>query len=142
MKLSELMNVIYQSAEDGLADTVEPRLELAVVDCDRILVIDEKNKLLYMIDERLEEVLVQTKATMLILDLIQAHLDGDMDVNRVNEARDMTKKLGILAGKYQCAIVVIGNMNKASTIVHGYLKHGYNKVTAEALARKFFRYES
>ena len=32
MKLSEPMNVIYQSAEDGLADTVKPRLELAGAD--------------------------------------------------------------------------------------------------------------
>ena len=28
------------------------------------------------------------------------------------------------------------------TIVQGYLKKGYNKTMAEALAREFFRYES
>ncbi len=32
MKLSEPMNIIYQTAEDGLADTVKPRLELAGAD--------------------------------------------------------------------------------------------------------------
>ena len=37
-----------------------------------------------------------------------------MDMNRANEARDMTKKLGALAEKYQCAIVLIGHMNKAA----------------------------
>ena len=37
-----------------------------------------------------------------------------MDMNRANEARDMTKKLGALAEKYQCAILLIGHMNKAS----------------------------
>ena len=35
-------------------------------------------------------------------------------MNRANEARDMTKKLGALAEKYQCAIVLIGHMNKAA----------------------------
>ena len=35
-------------------------------------------------------------------------------MNRANEARDMTKKLGALAEKYQCAILLIGHMNKAS----------------------------
>ena len=35
-------------------------------------------------------------------------------MNRANEARDMTKKLGTLAEKYQCAILLIGHMNKAS----------------------------
>lgn len=39
---------------------------------------------------------------------------GGMDMNRSNEARDMTKKLGALAEKYQCAILLIGHMNKAS----------------------------
>ena len=114
MKLSEAMNVIYQSAEDGLADTVKPRLELAGADCERILVIDEKEKSLSMADERLEKAIVQTKARMLILDPIQAYLGGSMDMNRANEARDMTKKLGALAEKYQCAIVLIGHMNKAA----------------------------
>ena len=114
MKLSEPMNVIYQSAEDGLADTVKPRLELAGADCERILVIDEKEKSLSMVDERLEKAIVQTKARMLILDPIQAYLCGGMDMNRANEARDMTKKLGALAEKYQCAIVLIGHMNKAA----------------------------
>ena len=114
MKLSEPVNVIYQSAEDGLADTVKPRLELAGADCERILVIDEKEKSLSMVDERLERAIVQTKARMLILDPIQAYLGGGMDMNRANEARDMTKKLGALAEKYQCAIVLIGHMNKAA----------------------------
>ena len=114
MKLSEPVNVIYQSAEDGLADTVKPRLELAGADCERILVIDEKEKSLSMVDERLEKAIVQTKARMLILDPIQAYLGGGMDMNRANEARDMTKKLGALAEKYQCAIVLIGHMNKTA----------------------------
>ncbi len=114
MKLSEPVNVIYQSAEDGLADTVKPRLELAGADCERILVIDEKEKSLSMVDERLEKAIVQTKARMLILDPIQAYLGGGMNMNRANEARDMTKKLGALAEKYQCAIVLIGHMNKAA----------------------------
>ena len=114
MKLSEPVNVIYQSAEDGLADTVKARLELAGADCERILVIDEKEKSLSMVDERLEKAIVQTKARMLILDPIQAYLGGGMDMNRANEARDMTKKLGALAEKYQCAIVLIGHMNKTA----------------------------
>ncbi|MDD4371129.1 MAG: AAA family ATPase [Anaerostipes sp.] len=114
MKLSEPMNIIYQTAEDGLADTVKPRLELAGADCERIAVIDESEKSLSMIDERLEEAIVRTKARLLILDPIQAYLGGGMDMNRANEARDMTKKLGLLAEKYQCAIVLIGHMNKAA----------------------------
>lgn len=114
MRLTEPMNIIYQTAEDGLADTVKPRLEKAGADCERIVVIDENDKFLSMADERLEEAIIQTGARMLILDPIQAYLGGGMDMNRANEARDMTKRLGALAEKYKCAIILIGHMNKAS----------------------------
>ena len=79
MKPTEPLNVIYQSAEDGLADTIKPRLEQAGADCENILVIDESMKSLSMIDERLEEAVIRTKAKLLILDPIQAYLGGGMD---------------------------------------------------------------
>jgi len=114
MEVTEPIKVIYQTAEDGLADTVKPRLENAGAECENILVIDESDKLLSMVDERLEEALEKTHAKMLILDPIQAYLGSGMDMNRANEARDMTKRLGALAEKYKCAIVLIGHMNKAA----------------------------
>lgn len=114
MQIAEPINIIYQTAEDGLADTVKPRLELAGADCEKIMVIDESDKSLSMIDERLEEAIVKTGARLLILDPIQAYLGGGMYMNRANEARDMTKKLGALAEKTKCAIILIGHMNKAA----------------------------
>lgn len=48
-------DIIYQTAEDGLADTVKPRLEAADADCEKIMVIDESEKSLSMVDERLEQ---------------------------------------------------------------------------------------
>ena len=35
MKMEGATNIIYQTAEDGLADTVKPRLEIAGADCER-----------------------------------------------------------------------------------------------------------
>lgn len=112
MSGSEPMRIIYQTAEDGLADTVKPRLEMSGADCEKILVIDESDKSLSMIDERLEEAILTTGARLLILDPIQAYLGNGMDMNRANEAREMTKRLGALAEKTKCAIVLIGHMNK------------------------------
>lgn len=40
------VNVIFQTAEDGLADTIKPRLMAAGADCARVLVIDENQKAL------------------------------------------------------------------------------------------------
>ena len=57
----EPMTVIYQTAEDGLADTIKPRLVAAGADCARSMVIDETNKELTLIDERLEEAIKETE---------------------------------------------------------------------------------
>lgn len=37
----ESVKIIYQTAEDGLEDTIKPRLEAAEADCTQIKVIDE-----------------------------------------------------------------------------------------------------
>ena len=55
MNITEPVNVIYQTAEAGLADTVKPRLEAANADCSRISIIDESDKSVSMTDDRIEE---------------------------------------------------------------------------------------
>lgn len=49
-----------------------------------------------------------------------------------------------LSGELQAYCDIEADMVKGmfGTIVQGYLKQGYNKAMAEALAREFFRYES
>lgn len=112
MKPEQPLHIIYQTAEDGLADTVKPRLEKAQADCNNIFVIDEMDVSLSMLDERIEQAILQEKAKLMILDPIQAYLGAKMDMNRANEARDMTKHLGQVAERTGCAIVLIGHMNK------------------------------
>ena len=41
METIEPFNIIYQTAEDGLGDTVKPRLMEADADLERVLVIDD-----------------------------------------------------------------------------------------------------
>ena len=112
MKLEQPLHIIYQTAEDGLADTVKPRLEKAQADCNNIFVIDETDVSRSMLDERIEQAILKEKAKLMILDPIQAYLGAKMDMNRANEARDMTKHLGQVAERTGCAIVLIGHMNK------------------------------
>ena len=112
MKPEQPLHIIYQTAEDGLADTVKPRLEKAQADCNNIFVIDETDVSLSMLDERIEQAILKEKAKLMILDPIQAYLGAKMDMNRANEARDMTKHLGQVAERTGCAIVLIGHMNK------------------------------
>lgn len=95
MKLTEPLNVIYQSAEDGLADTVKPRLEAAGANCENISAIDESIKSLSMIDERLEEAVIRTKAKLLILDPIQAYLGGGIapKANKLEQAKRLLREV-------------------------------------------------
>ena len=48
----EPVNVIYQTAEDGLGDTIKPRLLSAGADCSRVMVIDDNDQALTMMDEQ------------------------------------------------------------------------------------------
>ena len=64
-------NVIYQTAEDGLEDTVKPRLIEADADQDRIINIREDKKSLHLLDSRIEKAIVQCGARLLILDPLQ-----------------------------------------------------------------------
>lgn len=112
MNPEQPLHIIYQTAEDGLADTVKPRLEKAQADCNNIFVIDETDVSLSMLDERIEQAILKEKAKLMILDPIQAYLGAKMDMNRANEARDMTKHLGQVAERTGCAIALIGHMNK------------------------------
>ena len=79
-----------------------------------IRVIDETEKELSMTDERLEQAIVETNAKLIILDPIQAYIGATVDMHRANEIRPVLKKLGMIAEKYQCAVILIGHMNKAS----------------------------
>ena len=133
MQVSEPMNIIYQTAEDGLADTVKPRLEAADADCEKIMVIDESEKSLSMVDERLEQAIIQTNARLLILDPIQAYLGADVDMHRANEIRPVLKQLGNIAEEYGCAIILIGHMNKASSSKSTY--RGLGSIDFQATAR-------
>ncbi len=67
------VNVLYQTAEDGLGDTIKPRLNAAGADCSRVLVIDDKEKALTMMDSRLEEAIIETGARLVVLDPIQGY---------------------------------------------------------------------
>ena len=68
------IQVIYQTAEDGLGDTVKPRLIEAAADLDRVLVIDEAKRELTLSDERIEKAITQNGARLIILDPIQAYM--------------------------------------------------------------------
>ena len=129
----EPVNVIYQTAEDGLGDTIKPRLLSAGADCSRVMVIDDNDQALTMMDARLEEAIIQTKARLVVLDPIQGFLGADVDMHRANEIRPLMKRVALLAEKYHCAIILIGHMNKNSNGKSSY--RGLGSIDFQAAAR-------
>jgi len=127
------INVIYQSAEDGLADTIKPRLEQAGADCSRVLVIDEADKELTLCDERLEQAVQETGARLIVLDPLQAYLGCDVDMYRANEVRPVIKRLCSMADRTGCAVILIGHMNKAQGLKASY--RGLGSIDFRAAAR-------
>lgn len=110
-KKIEQGTVIYQNNEDGKEDTIVPRMKACGADLSKVAYIDETEDMLSMGDERIEQVLDETKARLIILDPIQAYL-GDTDMNRASEIRPVFRRLAAIAQKRNCAVVLIGHMSK------------------------------
>jgi hypothetical protein len=104
-------SVIFQTAEDGLADTIKPRLEQIGADCSRVHVIDEGERALSLSDERIEHAIIKMGATMFVLDPLQGYLGG-ADMHSANGIRPMMKHLAGVAERTGCACVLIGHLNK------------------------------
>ena len=64
--------VLYQCAEDDIADTIKPRLMAAGADCSMVAFIQDDDRPLTLDDERIERAIVDTKARLLVLDPFQA----------------------------------------------------------------------
>ncbi len=127
------IHVIYQTAEDGLGDTIKPRLLAAGADCSKVMVIDDREHQLTMLDARLEEAIEKTEAKLVVLDPIQGFLGAEIDMHRANEIRPIMKKVSDIAEKYHCAIILIGHMNKNSGVKTSY--RGLGSIDFQAAAR-------
>ena len=132
-KKVEPSTVVYQNSEDGIEDTICPRLKMYGADLNKVAYIDETDMSLAMDDARLDQVLAETGARVLILDPIQAYFKENTDMNRASGIRPVMNKLGKLAQKYNCAIILIGHLSKAKGMNELY--RGLGSIDIPAAAR-------
>ena len=78
------------------------------------MVIDDTEEALTLSDDRIEKAVRQNHVRLVIIDPVQAFIGADVDMNRANEVRPVFRKLGMIAEKTGCAIVLIGHLNKSS----------------------------
>lgn len=141
MENAEPFNVIYQTAEDGLGDTIKPRLIEAGADESRVLNICEDTAPLSLSDERIEQAIRRTDAKLMILDPIQGYIldpiqgyiGERIDINRANEIRTVLKKVAAVAERTGCAIIMVGHLNKAQGSSSAY--RGLGSIDFRAAAR-------
>ena len=126
----EPFNMIFQTAEDGLGDTVKPRLLSAEADLERVLVIDDGYNPLTLADERIENAIRENHARLVIIDPLHAFLGANVDMNRANEVRPIFRRLADVAQATNCAIVMIGHLNKATGSQSTYRGLGSIDITA------------
>lgn len=105
--------VIYQCSEDGVADTIRPRLDACNADCTKVAFINEEiNSGLTLDDERIRRAIIAFRPSMVVIDPIQAYLGNDSDLQIAGRARKLMHRLGLWASTYDCAIVLVGHLNK------------------------------
>lgn len=129
---TEAGTVLYQTAEDGISDTIKPRLTAANADCKKVMFVDENYEPLSFTDERLEEAIQRIHPKLVILDPLQAYLGANVDMHRANEVRPVMSRLSQLAHNYGCAIILIGHMNKNMGTKSAYRGLGSIDITAAA----------
>lgn len=108
-------DVVYMTNEDGIEDTMVPRLEAAAAELDRITFLkgatrtDEKGTReidITLTDlEVLEDAIVKRRPVLLVVDPVQAFIDPSVDMNRANEVRGQLRRLVELSDRHRMTIL-------------------------------------
>lgn len=84
---------IYQCSEDGISDTIKPRLEKCGADCRNVAFINEETYSgLTLDDERIRQAIIEFRPRLVVIDPIQAYLGSDSDLQIAGRARRLIVK--------------------------------------------------
>ncbi|GHU58846.1 hypothetical protein FACS1894133_4390 [Clostridia bacterium] len=103
--------VIFQTTENSFEGVILPRLDQLGADSMRVNRIEEDGVPLSLMDARIEEAIIQTGAKMFCADPIQGFVGG-ISLNTANSVRPIMTHLAGVAERTDCAIVLIGHLNK------------------------------
>jgi DNA repair protein RadA/Sms len=109
----EAGNVLFLSAEDGLGDTLRPRLDAGGADVSRIYALAEPLTLDAIGLLKLENAIIKYAPALVVIDPLFAFTGGKVDIHRANEARTITAPLAAIAERHGCAIVAVRHLNKS-----------------------------
>jgi hypothetical protein len=118
----EPAGVVLLSAEDGLADTIRPRLDAAGADTSKILALatapdeDGHDRLLSIPEDLglIEKGIRRVGARLVVVDPLMAFLSGDTNTHRDQDVRRALAPLAGLAERTGAAVLVVRHLNKAA----------------------------
>ena len=111
--------VVLLTFEDGLADTIRPRLDAAGADVDRVVALqgvgggdDERLPAIPQDMDAIRAAIAEVGAKLVIIDPLMAALGGDVNSHRDQDVRRALAPLARLAEDMGVAILVIRHLNK------------------------------
>jgi hypothetical protein len=121
------------SAEDGLADTLRPRLDAVTADQQLISVPQDQHFLIPRDTDLIRDAVEQTNAKLVILDPLAAFLDGTVNSWNNQHVRRALTPLAQLADLTGAAVLVLDHLNKRSGIAA--IHRGSGSIAFNAAAR-------
>ena len=110
---TEPRDVLLLSVEDGLADTIRPRLDSMGADVERIHALEGSLTLNDSGIAVLEEHINKVKPALVVIDPLVTYLGAHVDLHRANEVRAVMARLASIAERYGSAIVGIRHLSKS-----------------------------
>jgi hypothetical protein len=110
--------VVFLTAEDGLADTIRPRLEAAGADLTRI-VAAKPEELPTLTDAGLSYIRAlaeRVHAALIVIDPLMAFVPDATDTYRDHHARRLLRKLSALAEDTGAAVLVLRHVRKGAVV--------------------------
>jgi len=118
-------SVLYSTTEDGIADTVVPRLIAAGADLDKVHIVEavkcrDDSELPLFLNEHLiyldDMLTANPEIGILIIDTLQSHIGSGVATNNNSSVRGVMTPLKRLAEKHHVAVLCIEHLTKSKTM--------------------------
>lgn len=109
----EPLDVFYASTEEEICDSAIPRFVRNGGDINRFWYSRESSRHIELTEQYIDSIIAQVHARLLIIDPFQAFLPKGTQLNNVVSMRHVFTSLSNTAQRNNCAIVLIGHINKS-----------------------------
>ena len=106
--------VLVMTAEDGLDDTIRPRLDSMGADVTRVYACEGVDSFDEEGLDLLENRAAELRPDLMVVDPLVAYIGARVDIHRANETRAVLSRLASIADRTRSAVLAIRHLNKSS----------------------------